>query len=107
MILNNFDYCFYFDCLSHYVFVHAGFKRLNSDIEISAKNQIIIIWGVTSIATASVISGVKVGIRRLSELCFAVGKIIFRIQSFLFYKQPLDDCSSGEEFCYTLEIELN
>ena len=36
-------------------------------------DQIIIIWGVTIVATGSVISGLKLGIRRLSEICFCLG----------------------------------
>eukprot|EP00794_Sanderia_malayensis_P003750 gene3750-4272_t len=62
--------------------INAGFYRMNSNIEVSTKNQIIIIWGVTAIATASVISGVKVGIRRLSEICFGVGVFIMLIVLF-------------------------
>ena len=54
--------------------LNAGLKRINSDIDESLRNQIIIIWGVTALATASVISGVKVGIRRLSEICCSVGE---------------------------------
>lgn len=54
--------------------LNAGFHRMNHNIEMSVRNQIIIIWGVTAVATCSVISGVKLGIRRLSEICFAVGK---------------------------------
>ncbi len=57
---------------------------MNKEIEISSKNQIIIIWGVTAVATVSVISGMKVGIRRLSELCFGVGKNLFHYSSFIY-----------------------
>lgn len=59
--------------------LNTGFKRINSKIDISTNNQIITIWGITALATASVISGIKVGIRRLSEICFALGMIIFTI----------------------------
>ena len=61
--------------------LNTGINRINRNIQISIKNQIIIIWGVTAIATMSVVSGVKLGIRRLSEICFAVGKdhYMFRI----------------------------
>ncbi len=62
--------------------LNAGFKRLNSDIAVSTRTQIIIIWAVTAIATASVVSGVKAGIRRLSELCFGVGKGLLHIPNF-------------------------
>ena len=35
--------------------------------------QVIIIWCITSVSTASVLTGVKYGIRRISELCFGLG----------------------------------
>ena len=54
--------------------LNTGFKRINSKIDISTDNQIITIWGITALATASVISGIKVGIRRLSEICFGLGE---------------------------------
>ena len=62
--------------------MNGGFKRLNSSIEYSVKNQIIIIWAVTACATASVVSGLKIGIRRLSEICFSLGMFIMMIGIF-------------------------
>ena len=62
--------------------MNNGFKRLNPSIEFSVTNQIIIIWSVTACATASVISGLKVGIRRLSEICFTLGMFIMMIGLF-------------------------
>ena len=62
--------------------LNAGVHRLNGSIEISTLNQIIIIWCVTACATVSVISGLKVGIRRLSEICFALGMFIMMIVFF-------------------------
>ena len=56
--------------------LNTGLNRLNGNIEESTTNQIIIIWGVTVIATISVVSGLKVGIRRLSELCFCLGMFL-------------------------------
>jgi choline-glycine betaine transporter len=56
--------------------LNAGLNRLNSNITESTTNQIFIIWGVTIVATISVISGLKVGIRRLSELCFCLGMFL-------------------------------
>lgn len=53
--------------------LNSGLNRLYSGIEESTINQIIIIWGVTFVATASVVSGLKLGIRRLSEVCFCLG----------------------------------
>ena len=58
--------------------VNFGFRRINSNINTSTNNQIIIIWGITALATASVVSGVKVGVRRLSEICFVVGMYTLR-----------------------------
>lgn len=56
--------------------LNAGLNRLNSNITESTTNQIFIIWGVTIVATISVVSGLKVGIRRLSELCFCLGMFL-------------------------------
>lgn len=58
------------------VSLNAGLNRLNSDIEVTRTNQIFIIWGVTIVATISVVSGLKLGIRRLSELCFGLGMFL-------------------------------
>ena len=58
------------------VSLNAGLNRLSSRIEENTTNQIIIIWGVTIVATGSVISGLKLGIRRLSELCFGLGMFL-------------------------------
>ena len=62
--------------------MNGGFKRLNPSIDYSVKNQIIIIWAVTACATASVVSGLKIGIRRLSEICFSLGMFIMMIGIF-------------------------
>ncbi|XP_066928343.1 probable glycine betaine transporter isoform X2 [Clytia hemisphaerica] len=56
--------------------LNNGIHRINSDIAESTDNQIIIIWCVTALATISVISGLKNGIRRLSEVCFGIGCFI-------------------------------
>lgn len=62
--------------------MNTGFNRLYDKIEISTTNQIIIIWCVTACATASVVSGLKVGIRRLSEICFILGMFLMLIAFF-------------------------
>ena len=62
--------------------MNNGFRRLNPSIEFSITNQIIIIWAVTACATASVVSGLKIGIRRLSEICFSLGMFIMLIGFF-------------------------
>ena len=59
--------------------LNAGLYRLNNDIPVSATTQIITIWCITAIATASVVSGLNVGIKRLSEICFALGMFIMLI----------------------------
>ena len=65
--------------------LNSGLYRLNKNIELSLKSQIIIIWCITATATTSVVSGMKVGIKRLSEICFALGKtllhFIFQIRN--------------------------
>lgn len=63
--------------------LNAGVHRLRSTIEVSTLNQIIIIWCVTACATVSVISGLKMGIRRLSEFCFALGVFVMMLVFFL------------------------
>ena len=60
----------------------VGFQRLNRDIAVSTKNQIITIWGVTACATLSVVSGLRLGIRRLSELCFCIGMLLMLVVLF-------------------------
>ena len=61
--------------------LNNGISRINPDISESTDTQIIIVWCVTLLATISVISGLKVGIRRLSEVCFGIGtsKIFLQI----------------------------
>ena len=61
----------------------AGLNYLNENIAVSTENQVIIIWAITAVATASVISGVSVGIRRLSEICFGLGMVIMLMVLFL------------------------
>ena len=68
---------------SDYLTINAGVHRLNDSFEISTTNQIIIIWCVTACATASVVSGLKVGIRRLSEICLTLGLFIMLMVFFL------------------------
>ena len=62
--------------------LNAGFRRLNREIKFNTTNQIIAIWVVTACATASVISGLKLGIRRLSELCFCIGLMLMLVVLF-------------------------
>lgn len=62
--------------------LNAGIQRMNSSIEVSSTNQIIIIWCVTACATVSVITGLKLGIRRLSETCFGIGMLLMLVVFF-------------------------
>ena len=66
--------------------LNAGVHRLESSVEVSTLNQIIIIWCVTACATVSVITGLKLGIRRLSETCFALG--VFIMMLVFFFDSP-------------------
>ena len=63
--------------------VNSALNRINSDIAENTNNQIICIWAITAIATLSVISGLKVGIRHISEICFSLG--MFLMMFVLFY----------------------
>lgn len=63
--------------------VNRGLNFINEDIALSTTNQVIIIWAITAIATISVVSGVGVGIRRLSEICFGLGMFIMLMVLFL------------------------
>lgn len=55
----------------------SGLHRLSSSIDESNNTtHVVIIWVITAIATVSVVSGLKIGIRRLSETCFALGMFL-------------------------------
>ena len=62
--------------------LNAGVHRLESSVEVSTFNQIIIVWCVMACATVSINSGLKLGIRRLSETCFALGVFIMMLVFF-------------------------
>ena len=62
--------------------VVSGLRRINEQIEESLRNYIIAIWVITAIATTSVVSGLKLGIRRLSEVCFASGMLLMLVVLF-------------------------
>ena len=63
--------------------IFPGLNFLNPDIAVSTANQVIIIWAITALATASVITGIGMGIRRLSEICFSLGMVIMMMVLFL------------------------
>lgn len=56
--------------------LNTGLNRINMDIEENSDIQTVIICCITIVATISVISEIKVGIRRLSEICFEIGCIL-------------------------------
>ena len=53
--------------------LNSGLNRMHAGVVESTNNQIIITWAITCLATLSVVSGLKLGIRRLSEVCFGLG----------------------------------
>lgn len=59
----------------------AGAKRLgwmedNLTEDEETNKQVLIIWVITLIATASVVSGLSVGIKLLSQVGFALGMVL-------------------------------
>ena len=56
--------------------ISAGLNKLNSDIEMTIENQIIIIWFITVVATVSISLGLRRGIQSLANITFAVGLFI-------------------------------
>ena len=62
--------------------INAGFNDLFGWKE-DINTQVAILWVVTAIATLSVVSGLHFGIRRLSEVCFALGVFIVTCVFFL------------------------
>jgi len=65
--------------------IAAGLQRMDPDIpnEDGGPTQIYIIWGVTAIATISVMTGLEVGIRRISEVTFVVGIFVLAMVLFM------------------------
>ena len=56
--------------------INEGLHLMNSDIPVSTSSQLVIIWTITLVATVSVVTGVKYGIRRISEICFSLGLVL-------------------------------
>ena len=56
--------------------INSGVHRINENVSQEVNVQIIILWCVTAVSTASVISGLRLGIRRLSEVCFGLGNVL-------------------------------
>jgi len=53
--------------------INQGLHLMNPNITEGTRTQVIIIWTITIVATVSVLTGVKYGIRRISEFCFCCG----------------------------------
>ena len=69
--------------------------------------KVICIWCITAIATVSTVSGVGMGIRRLSEICFMVGMFIMTVAFFMddtFYILNLFVQSIGFYFQYITQL---
>jgi len=62
--------------------LNGGIHSINNNIPENITAQLVIIWCITVLATISVISGLKVGIRRLSEICFGIGCLLLFIVFF-------------------------
>ena len=64
-----------------------GTMQINEALHILASDipsqnthvQVVIIWSITAIATASVLSGIQYGIRRISEITFVFGLILLAL----------------------------
>ena len=82
--------------------LNTGLNGLNIDIEENSDIQTVIICCITIVATISVISEIKVGIRRLSEICFGIGCILLFTARFagdsrslqIFIQNLWDNCQS-------------
>mmetsp|Transcript_5261 Transcript_5261/g.13385 ORF Transcript_5261/g.13385 Transcript_5261/m.13385 type:complete len:807 (+) Transcript_5261:137-2557(+) len=63
--------------------INNGLHKLNSSIEVTVDNQIIIIWVITIIATVSITMGLKSGIQTLANVTFAIGLFLLFALMFL------------------------
>lgn len=90
--------------------INTGLHRLNSDIKDDTDNQTIIIWAITAVATISVATGVKLGIRRLSEITFTLGTFLLLcilFQDDTFYLLNLWVQEIGFYFQWLLKISFH
>jgi len=65
--------------------IASGLQRMNSDIPNlpGESTQLWIIWCITAIATMSVVTGLEVGIRRISECTFVIGIFVLTMVLFM------------------------
>merc|ERR1719229_414339 len=61
----------------------TGMGQINADIKGDIDTYMIVIVCITAVATLSVVTGLDVGIRRLSEVNFMVGIILLAMVFFL------------------------
>ena len=59
--------------------INQGLHLMHPSITEGTSTQIVIIWTITSVATVSVLTGVKYGIRRISEFCFCCGCVLLAV----------------------------
>ena len=88
--------------------LNAGLNMINSNIPADdTMIQVICIWCITAVATASTVSGINMGIRRLSEICLIVGMFIMTVSFFMdetFYLLNLFVQSIGYYFQYIIQL---
>jgi len=63
--------------------INEGLHLMKRDIPVGTHSQLIIIWTVTLVATISCATGVKNGVRRVSEVCFSLGLVLMLCALFL------------------------
>ena len=56
--------------------INEGLHLITPAIPVNTDTQLGIIWTVTLVSTISVVTGVKYGVRRISELCFCLGVVL-------------------------------
>lgn len=75
------------------VLLIVGLNQLTDVVEMTSRNYVIATWIITMMAAVSAVSGLKLGIRRMSQLCFLSGEYIrenFRIGRISIFSLYLD-----------------
>ena len=77
----------YWNLVTPFLYLSFNYATLgylkNQHYDNRYQTQVIIIWCITAIATTSTISGISMGIRRLSEVAFIMGLFIMTLVLFL------------------------
>ena len=79
----------------------------NKLFKISFNLQLVILWCITGIATISTVSGIGMGIRRLSEVCFGFGMFLMLVVFFMdksFYILNLFVQSLGHYIQFIIQV---